>query len=127
MSKHLIFIYGSLRQGCERSMSMRFPDSRFMGNATVNGSLFDLGSYPGLVSNESHSSVIGEVYAVDDGLLNELDEFEKSSNYLRKQTKVSMGGAREICWVYEPDPEYYSFSKLITNGDWVKYARAKAG
>lgn len=126
MSKHLVFIYGSLRQACEHSMSVRFPNSKFMGNATVNGLLFDLGAYPGLRSNKSDPKVVGEVYEVDDELLDELDRFEVSSNYLRKETVAQLGEQTKVCWVYEPDPEYYSLSKLITNGDWVEYARTKA-
>ena len=125
MSKHLIFIYGSLRRGCDGGMSMKFPGAKFMGDATVNGSLFDLGQYPGLRTNASDPVVIGEIFEVDDELLNELDVFEKSSNYLRKQTEVSIGEEKETCWVYEPDPEYYSLTELISNGDWVEYARTK--
>ncbi len=96
-----------------------------MGNATVNGSLFDLGPYPGLRSNESDPPVIGEIYEIDDELLSELDRFEASSNYLRKETVVSLGEQTKVCWVYEPDPEYYSLSKLIRGGDWVEYAKTK--
>lgn len=125
MNKHLIFIYGSLRQGCERSMTMRFPNSKFLGNATAKGSLFDLGAYPGFISNESDSKVIGEVYEIDDELLTDLDQFEASSNYLRNETAVSLGHQTKVCWVYEPDPEYYSLSKLIRSGDWLKYATGK--
>jgi gamma-glutamylcyclotransferase (GGCT)/AIG2-like uncharacterized protein YtfP len=106
-------------------MSIRFPNSRYLGNATVNGSLFDLGQYPGLRTNVLEPPVIGEIYEVDDELLNELDEFEASSNYLRKRAEVLTGEHRKLCWVYEPDPEYYSFTKLIKQGDWVEYARMK--
>jgi gamma-glutamylcyclotransferase (GGCT)/AIG2-like uncharacterized protein YtfP len=107
-------------------MLTRFPNSKFIGEATANGRLFDLGAYPGLVSGQSKTPVIGEVYEIDDQVLNEMDQFEASSNYLRKGTEVSLGDETRFCWVYEPDPEYYSFSKLITEGDWVEYAKGKA-
>lgn len=103
-------------------MSMRFPNSKFVAPAKVSGSLYDLGEYPGLVLNESNSPVTGEVYEVDDELLNELDEFEASSNYLRKQVEISLGTLKRMCWTYEPDPECYSLHKLITSGDWLEYA-----
>lgn len=106
-------------------MSLRFPDSRFIAEANVFGSLYDLGAYPGLLTNESNSLVAGEVYEVDDQLLNELDDFEATSNYLRKQIEVSLGANRTTCWTYEPNPEFYSFSNLITSGDWIEYARTK--
>jgi gamma-glutamylcyclotransferase (GGCT)/AIG2-like uncharacterized protein YtfP len=125
MSKHLVFVYGTLRRDGARSMSIRFPDSKFIADAKVSGSLYDLGAYPGLLSNESDSSVTGEVYEVDDETLNELDDFEASSNYRRKQVEISLDKQRKICWTYEPDPEFYSLHTLITSGDWIEYAKTK--
>jgi gamma-glutamylcyclotransferase (GGCT)/AIG2-like uncharacterized protein YtfP len=125
MNKQFVFIYGTLRRGAVGSMSARFPKSKFIAEAKVNGSLYDLGPYPGLLLNESNSSVNGEVYEVDDELLNELDEFEASSNYVRKQVEISFGAERTKCWTYEPNPEFYRLHKLITSGDWIEYARTK--
>jgi len=106
-------------------MSIRFPNSRFIADAKVNGSLYDLGAYPGLLLNESGSSVIGEVYEVDDETLNELDDFEASSNYLRKPVEILFGTNSRFCWVYEPNPKFYSLRTLITSGDWIEYAKTK--
>jgi len=106
-------------------MSIRFPESKFMADAKVRGSLYDLGAFPGLLLNESPSLVTGEVYEVDDEILNELDEFEASSNYWRKQVEISIGTDKELCWVYEPNPEFYSPRTLITSGDWIEYAGTK--
>lgn len=106
-------------------MSARFPKAKFTAEAKVNGSLYDLGPYPGLLLDESNSSVIGEVYEVDDELLTELDEFEASSNYLRKEVEISLAAQRTKCWTYEPDPEFYRLDKLIPSGDWIEYARTK--
>ena len=125
MSKHLVFVYGTLRRGDTGAMSIRFPEAKFIAGATVSGSLYDLGAYPGLVVDESKSLVTGEVYEVDDELLSKLDEFEASSHYRRRQVEISLETHRELCWVYEPDPEYYSLRTLITSGDWTEYARTK--
>lgn len=125
MNKHLVFVYGTLRRGSAGSMSQRFPNSKFIGEAKVTGSLYDLGAYPGLLLNESNSVVSGEVYEVDDEILNQLDDFEASSNYWRKQVEISLGAHRKACWIYEPDPEFYSLRTLITSGDWIQYARTK--
>jgi len=128
MNKHFVFIYGTLRRGCPGSMSIRFPNSKFVAEAKVKGGLYDLGPYPGLRLDESNSLVVGEVYEVDDALLNELDEFEASSNYLRKQVEISFAGQKTNCWTYEPDAEFYRFEKLIASGDWMEYSvRHKAG
>jgi len=58
MNNHLVFVYGTLRRGDVRSMSIRFPQSKFIADAEVNGALYDLGTYPGLLLNESNSLVI---------------------------------------------------------------------
>jgi gamma-glutamylcyclotransferase (GGCT)/AIG2-like uncharacterized protein YtfP len=125
MNKHLVFVYGTLRRGGAGAMSIRFPTSKFIADATVSGSLYDLGAYPGLLLKESNSSVIGEVYEVDDETLNKLDDFEASSHYVRKQVEISLDTQRKVCWVYEPDPEFYSLHTLITSGDWNEYAKTK--
>ena len=125
MNNHLVFVYGTLRSGCARAMSIRFPNSKFIVDAKVSGSLYDLGAYPGLILEQSNSLVRGEVYEIDDGILNQLDDFEASSNYRRKQVEVSVGTERRMCWTYEPDPAFYSFRTLITSGDWIDYARTK--
>ncbi|MCM3872105.1 MAG: gamma-glutamylcyclotransferase [Pyrinomonadaceae bacterium] len=122
--KHLVFVYGTLRRGDAGAMSVRFPNSKFIADAKVKGSLYDLGAYPGLVLDESNSMVIGEVYEVDDDILNKLDDFEASSNYCRKQVEISASD-RRICWTYEPDPEFHSTRKLISSGDWIEYAKTK--
>ena len=127
MSQHLIFIYGSLRRGCARSMSIRFPRAKFIADAQVSGSLYDLGAYPGLQLSESNSSVVGEVYEVDDETLKQLDDFEESSHYLRRQVEISLGARRSKGWTYEPNPEFHSLHKLITSGDWIEYAKTKLG
>lgn len=125
MTKHLVFVYGTLRRGSARAMSIRFPDSEFIADATVSGRLYDLGAYPGFFPNESNSLVIGEVYEVAEEILASLDSFEAASNYWRKQVELYVGASRMTCWIYEPDPEFYSSRKLITSGDWIEYAKTK--
>ncbi|HBB88036.1 MAG TPA: gamma-glutamylcyclotransferase [Blastocatellia bacterium] len=125
MNKYCVFVYGTLRRGSAGSMSTRFPKSKFIAEAKVNGSLYYLGPYPGVLLDNSNLLVIGEVYEVDDDLLEELDEFEASSNYVRKQVEISFGVHRAKCWIYEPNPEFYGLHKLITSGDWIKYSKTK--
>jgi len=126
MNKHLVFVYGTLRRGGAGAMAARFPNARFIADAKVSGSLYDLGAYPGLLLDESNSLVIGEVYEVDDETLKQLDEFESSTNYWRKQVEILLGAQSRMGWTYEPDPEFHSLRTLIMSGDWIEYARTKA-
>jgi gamma-glutamylcyclotransferase (GGCT)/AIG2-like uncharacterized protein YtfP len=125
VNKHLVFVYGTLRRGGLRAMSVRFPEAKFIADAKVSGSLYDLGPHPGVLLNESNSAVTGEVYEVDDELLSKLDDMEASSNYLRKQVETSVGSQRRMCWIYEPNSEFYPSRTLITSGDWIEYAKTK--
>jgi gamma-glutamylcyclotransferase (GGCT)/AIG2-like uncharacterized protein YtfP len=126
MDKHLVFVYGTLRRGGVRAMPDIFPGARFVGDAKVSGRLYDLGAYPGLVIDKAGSAVAGEVYEVDDEILNRLDEIEASgSYYVRRRIEVSVGDDKMTCWVYEPSPELYSLRTLITSGDWIEYAKTK--
>ena len=125
MSKHLVFVYGTLRRGGVRAMPSIFPDSKFVGDASVGGSLYDFGAYPGLVLDEANSPVVGEVYEVDEEILGRLDDIESSAYYRRKRVEVSLGDRRVTCWVYEPDAELFPRRTLIASGDWIEHARTK--
>lgn len=125
MNKHQIFVYGTLRQGGLRAMPQLFPTAKFVGRASVSGSLYDLGDYPGLLLDESGSAVVGEVYEIDDEILRQLDEIEASSDYGRKQVEVSLGHDRTSCWIYAPDANFSSERPLIASGDWIEHARTK--
>jgi gamma-glutamylcyclotransferase (GGCT)/AIG2-like uncharacterized protein YtfP len=125
MSKHLVFVYGTLRQGGIRAMPGLFPAAKFIGTAKIVGSLYDLGAYPGLVLDESSAPVTGEVYEIDEEILRELDEIEASSNYRREQIEASLDNQKLPCWVYGPEPESYSLDTLITSGDWIEYAKTR--
>jgi gamma-glutamylcyclotransferase (GGCT)/AIG2-like uncharacterized protein YtfP len=128
MRKQVVFVYGLLRRGNAGAMSTRFPESKFIAGARVRGSLYDLGEYPGLLLDESNSLVVGEVYEVDDETLKQLDEFEASSDYVRKQVEIHTGADKLQCWIYVPSfgPDFYSNRTLITSGDWMKHAKSKA-
>lgn len=125
MNKHLVFVYGTLRQGGVRAMPGIFPAAKFIGEGNVSGRLYDLGAYPSLLLDASDSSVVGEVYEIDDETLYELDDIEASSDYRRGRVEVALDNHRMTSWIYVPDPRLCSSRALITSGDWIEYAKTR--
>ena len=90
-------------------MDVRFPDAKFIGNAHVSGSLYDLGAYPGLLLDEPKSSIRGEVYGVNDDNSQAAGSVRASSDYLRKQVDIASDTGKLKGWVYVPagGPDFY--------------------
>lgn len=77
MGQVLLFVYGSLKRGC--SNHYLIAEQEFLGPAITEPRyrLIDLGMYPGLVRNEANGlAVHGELWAVSEDCLVELDRFE---------------------------------------------------
>lgn len=125
MNKHLIFVCGTLRRGGSQALQTIFPAAMFVAQATVPGRLYDFGAYPGLLLAGTDSSVVGEVYEIDDATLHALDELEAASHYLRRQVEIALSDRSEPCWVYVFDPQFYAPQVLIATGDWIEYAKMK--
>lgn len=123
--RHLIFIYGSLRRGCENEIARTFPGASFVSQASVNGALYDLGDYPALVLDDAGEKVMGEIYEIDEALLTELDEFELASDYHRSPVTASAGSDQRQCWVYVPSKETCAGKSLIPSGDWIAFAKGR--
>jgi gamma-glutamylcyclotransferase (GGCT)/AIG2-like uncharacterized protein YtfP len=126
MNKHLVFVYGTLRQGGGRAMPELFPEAKFVGRAKVRGRLYDLGEYPCLLLGEADSLVLGEVYEIDDEILRQLDEIEATADYRRQQVEAARDEQSMTCWVYAPEAKAYPQLGLIISGDWIEYVKAKA-
>ena len=120
-----VFVYGTLRRGQERDINRLKPAAVFMGLGKINGTLYDLGSYPG-VRLGGLNRVQGEVYQITPELERQLDEIEEvwpqqSGEYVRREVVVQCAGAVLDCLVYEAG-EVRTFGRaVIESGDWMKY------
>ena len=76
MGKTILFVYGSLKRGHRNHQLL--ADQEFLGEAVTEPRyrLFDLGTYPGMVEDANGLSVTGELWAVGECALAELDDFE---------------------------------------------------
>ena len=121
--KRYVFVYGTLRQGQERDINRLLPAPLFMSNGQINGTLYDLGSYPG-VRLGGALWVLGEVYQITPELERQLDEIEEvwpqqTGEYARCEVLVQCVGQALVCLVYEVAEVRAKVSSVIESGDWV--------
>lgn len=133
MGQYIVFVYGTLRQGGVRAIPQLFPAAEFVGFGTVNGWLYDFGAYPGLIVDAAGREIVGEVYAVDDAALREMDEIERYVEsdddecfYFRRAHVVTLrNDGEQTAWLYECNPKHYDCTTPIPADDWIAYAEAK--
>ena len=123
--KRYVFVYGTLRGGQERDINHLQPAPVFMGLGKINGTLYDLGSYPG-VRLGGLNWVQGEVYQITPELERQLDEIEEvwpqqSGEYVRREVVVQCAGAVWDCLVYEAGKVRTFGRAVIESGDWMKH------
>lgn len=108
-----LFAYGTLQPGlAPEQVADVVRDLVIVGNGSVPGKLYDLGSFPGAVLESSSSRRIsGTVYRLPAGagILHRLDEYEEydpespnASQFIRRLFPVQLtDGLILECWVYE--------------------------
>ncbi|KAK8396207.1 hypothetical protein O3P69_005339 [Scylla paramamosain] len=110
-SRYLVFVYGTLRQGKPnhfRLLEANSGSAQYLGLATtcekyplVIASRYNI---PYLLAAPGYGKrVLGEVYEVDDKMLEVLDQLEAHPKYYeRKMRKVKLeeSGKEVECWLY---------------------------
>ena len=82
-----------------------------------------LGPYPALVE-DGDTSVVGEVYDVDDDLLRALDRFEGVPSLYRRVPIHLLGGSVAEGYALAREASRSKKHRLIPSGDWREYRRA---
>jgi gamma-glutamylaminecyclotransferase len=93
----ILFLYGTLKRGHRNHRLV--ADQEFLGEAVTEPRyrVFDLGPYPGLVVDEANGvAVRGELWAVGECCLAELDEFEEESHAFRRGPVAVAGREGEV-------------------------------
>jgi gamma-glutamylcyclotransferase (GGCT)/AIG2-like uncharacterized protein YtfP len=124
----LFFVYGTLRRGDDNDITRLQPAPRFVGNAKIQGTMFHLGGYPGVLLSSSQrqgGEIVGEVYAVSPELEKKLDAIEseypaQSDEYIKREIDVLVDSESLRCYVYEINASYTADRPIIASGDWVK-------
>jgi gamma-glutamylcyclotransferase (GGCT)/AIG2-like uncharacterized protein YtfP len=89
-----VFVYGTLRRGGDNDITRLGPTPHFMGPAVVQGTLYHLGNYPGMVLG-GVNQVVGEVYAITPALERQLDAIEgicprPTGEYFKREVLVEL-------------------------------------
>lgn len=106
-----VFVYGTLREGfSNRGRSILTTHGTLLGTATVEGRLYDVGSFPALVTDGPRDqAVTGEVYELVDEptrALERLDRYEGARGadpgpYRREQVTAQLDDGTELrVWTY---------------------------
>jgi gamma-glutamylcyclotransferase (GGCT)/AIG2-like uncharacterized protein YtfP len=103
-----MFVYGTLRSefGNPHARGLR-DNAECLGKATINGSLYLLGEYPGFRPDPDavitgDAVVVGELYRLrtPDSTLAALDAYE-ADEFERIATKISHQGIQYDAWIYQ--------------------------
>ncbi|TMI82312.1 MAG: gamma-glutamylcyclotransferase [Bacteroidetes bacterium] len=134
---HKLFVYGSLRSGF-KSHAYEYISRffSFVGDAKVNGKLFDLGTYPAGVPSDDENYIIGELYTIKNEpefawAIGQLDDYEgvavesdEVQLYQRGLVDVIINDTKTAAWIY-----WYMGSvegkPLIQSGDMIEYLQQK--
>ncbi len=119
-----VFVYGTLRRGELRDINRLQPAPVFISNAQIKGTLYALGSYPG-VRLGGVQSVQGEVYQITPELERQLDEIEEvwpqqTGEYVRQEVVVHCAALALTCLVYEAAEQSTQGQAVIGSGDWLQ-------
>jgi gamma-glutamylaminecyclotransferase len=114
----LLFVYGTLRRGFENHEAY-LQDAQFLGRAvTQNKFALFLGDFPYLNKTPAVSSIVGEIYRVDEHTLAHIDCLEGHPEEYRREliTVVTEQGIEYSAWTYfYPGPR----GELIKSGDYL--------
>ena len=127
----LLFVYGTLMQDFSSEITQVLRSkSKFIGEGWISGTLYDLGSYPGLVYMAGmEDKVRGEIYQMyrPELLLPVLDYYEMmdpaqpaANEYNRSLLPIRSAGQIMECWTYIYQQSVAGLPK-ITSGDYRSY------
>jgi gamma-glutamylcyclotransferase (GGCT)/AIG2-like uncharacterized protein YtfP len=128
-----LFVYGTLRRDPTHELfHVLARNAVFIGEATVEGRLFDLGDYPGMLFPAPNGHVVGEVYEVRPALwervITTLDEYEacrpvdpQPHEYRRQLIPARLKSGRVVnAWAYILDRPA-SGLREIPSGDYLAW------
>lgn len=116
----VVFVYGTLRRGEGNHDLLATAEFLGMARTAADFLLFDLGAYPAVVAQPAGQgiAIVGELYAVDEATLAQLDALEEHPDYYVRHEIELPGGP--TAWIYVLDAAEVSGAKPIAGGDWLR-------
>jgi len=118
LSDRHLFVYGTLRRGCDNQFAQLLSErGQFIGADRVPGRLYDCGPYPGArPTNQPNQWICGEIFYLEepDAVLAILDDYEGADF----ERAMVMTDDAVDCWIY-----WYvgpATGLLIVSGDWLQ-------
>ena len=117
-----VFTYGTLLSGESNHRVLR--GSRCLGaeRTPPRFRLVDLGAYPGMLA-DGNTSVVGELYEVNDDVLAALDRLEGHPRYYLRAPIVLAGWQRAETYFFPA--AHAAGHDVIESGDWRSWNKAK--
>lgn len=128
---HLLFAYGTLLHHDNPIAQLLKNKLTYVAPGVINGELYDIGDYPGLIINNGDNRVYGIVYDVDDETLAVIDDYEgygpeqdQPNLYTRKLVNITAEGGVINAWVYIYNLPVTGLP-LISSGNYQEYLAQK--
>ncbi len=132
----LLFVYGSLRKGLQNNY--RLESSKFIGQCNTCDEYIMVGlkskSYPYVIDKElfidiKPTKIIGELYEVDNEIIEKLDKLEDHPNtYKRRETKVIINNNIITSNIYIlEDYSIINIIKKYLKNNWTKFVLVENG
>ncbi len=131
-SNSYLFVYGTLLSEGNEFASFLMENSIFYSNAKFRGKLYDIGEYPGAISDPGCGYFVhGQVFFMNDPetILRRLDDYEgfgddqpQSNEFIRELIEVETDDQLLKCWGY-----LYKFPVdglwHIKSGNYLEYVK----
>lgn len=134
MTNDLLFVYGTLLIADNEFASYLTRNSGFCCKGKMEGKLYDVGNYPGLViDDDDNYDIWGTVYRLHnvDQALKYLDAYEGFGEgeeqpylFVREALPIETDQGILTCWVYLYNRSIATLSE-ITTGDYIAYIKGR--
>jgi len=112
-----IFVYGTLKRGFGANRLLR--DSQMVAEDYIDGAhMVSLGGFPGVFLSHREGTtghVQGEVYEIDDVVLEHLDHYESNGSFYQRQKVTTRGGLEVEVYEFLSPSERY---QPVPDGVW---------